>query len=345
MTKEKIEAYAKSLGFDLVGFSSVNLEKSSIEFYKKWIEKKYHGQMKYLEKINPRKNLLKILSNAKTVISLGMNYYYKQNPLKKGFGRVARYAYGRDYHKIIGKKLKQLEVFIKTLDSKANTKSFVDAGPILERTFAEKSGLGITGKNCCLITKEFGSWVFLAEIITDVIPALPVIPAKAGISENLSTQTFPLCGSCTRCMDSCPTKAIIAPGVIDARKCISYLTIENKKQIPKKFHKILKKEKRLFGCDICQEVCPHNCRAVSVLTSPVIPDPNVVPAKAGTSENLPEQTFAPETLLSRKIAGDSQNLKKILSLKTDQDFLNLFAGSPLMRAKRKTLQRTAKILS
>jgi len=311
MIKEKIEQYAISIGFDLVGFSDISADKKAFEAYKNWLKNNYQADMEYLEKASPRKDLSKILKNAKTVISLGMNYYYKQKPLKKGSGRVARYAYGRDYHKIIGKKLKQLETFIKELSPKSETKSYVDTGPILERSFAEKSGLGSVGKNTCLITKEFGSWVFLGEIITDL---------KIGDSENSqnSKSKFPICGTCTRCIDACPTKAIIAPGVIDASKCISYLTIENKKQIPKKFQEAIRKNDRLYGCDICQEVCPHNCRAKTT-THPELKDP--------------------------VIAGDQLDLKKIFKIKSDEEFLNLFAGSPVMRAKRKGLQRNAKVLT
>ncbi|MFA7685195.1 MAG: tRNA epoxyqueuosine(34) reductase QueG [Candidatus Gracilibacteria bacterium] len=316
MLKEKIEQYAKSLGFDLIGFSNITTDKKVFAFYKSWLKKKYQGDMDYLEKTTPRKDLSKILEEAKTVISLGMNYYYEQKPLKKGFGRVARYAYGRDYHKIIGKKLKELEAFIKTLSPKIETKSYIDTGPILERSFAEKSGLGTVGKNTCLITKEFGSWVFLGEIIT----TLGIENSENFVTDFEKTSAlpaFPSCGNCTRCIDNCPTKAIIAPGVIDARKCISYLTIENKKQIPKKFHEVIKKSGRLYGCDICQEVCPHNCRA-----------------KKHEHKELKEPEYA----------GEELDLKKILAIKSDTEFLKLFAGSPLMRAKRKGLQRNAKVL-
>ena len=317
MLKEKIEQYAKSLGFDLIGFTDIGTDKKTLDFYKSWLKKKYQGNMAYLEKTTPRKNLSKILEKAKTVISLGMNYYYEQKPLKKGFGRVARYAYGRDYHKIIGKKLKELEAFIKTLSPNVETKSYVDTGPILERSFAEKSGLGTVGKNTCLITKEFGSWVFLAEIIT----TLEIENEKKLKNSKEKTKSpkleFSVCGTCTRCIDNCPTKAIISPGIIDARKCISYLTIENKKQIPKKFHDAIRETGRVYGCDICQEVCPHNCRA-----------------KEHDHKELREPA----------LAGEALDLKKILSLKTDSEFLNLFAGSPIMRAKRKGLQRNAKIL-
>jgi len=301
--QEKIKSYAKSLGFDLVGFTSASAGKLSVSFYEKWLKEGKNADMQYLEKISPRKNLKEILQNAKTVIALGMNYYHEQKPLKEKHGRVARYAYGRDYHKIISKKLKQLEAFIKTLDPNAETKSYVDTGPVLERSFAEQAGIGVVGKNSCLITKEFGSWIFLAEIITNL---------KLKTATKTSKK-FSVCGKCTRCIDACPTGAIVAPGVIDSRRCISYLTIENKGKIPKEFAKEIKKTCRIYGCDICQEVCPHNCRAVPC-----------------HSELVSEST---------KIAGDELSVKKILAIKSDEDFLKIFAGSPLMRAKRKGLQR------
>jgi len=307
MIQEKITSYAKNLGFDLVGFAKASPDKSSLAFYKKWLKEGKNADMQYLEKFSPRENLKEILPTAKTVIVLGMNYYHGQKPLRKGYGRVAKYAYGRDYHKIIGKKLKQLEAFIKTLDPNAETKSYVDTGPILERSFAEQAGIGVVGKNSCLITKEFGSWIFLAEIITNL---------KLKTLSRVSKK-FSVCGSCTRCMDACPTKAIVASGVIDSRKCISYLTIENKGRIPGKFAKEIKKSRRIYGCDICQEVCPHNCRA---------------------NENQHEELKNP------KIAGDELSIKKILSIKLDAEFLKLFAGSPIMRAKRKGLKRNARIL-
>jgi epoxyqueuosine reductase len=311
--KEKITQFAKSIGFDLVGFSDIKVDEKNFKFYKDWLKKGNASSMDYLQKTSPRKDLKEILPSANTVISLATNYYYEQKPLKQGNGRVARYAYGRDYHKIIGKKLKQLEAFIKTLDANAETKSYVDTGPILERSFAEKSGLGTVGKNSCLITKEFGSWVFISEIIT----SLKIKSTNKILKKPSSKKDFAICGTCTRCIDSCPMQAIVSPGTIDARKCISYLTIENKKQIPKKIQAIIKKSKRLYGCDICQEVCPHNCRA---------------------KENNHEEFY------NQPIATDQLNLQKILAIKSDAEFLKTFAGSPLMRAKRKGLQRNANIL-
>jgi epoxyqueuosine reductase len=155
----------------------------------------------------------------------------------------------------------------------------------------------------------------------------------------LSSSPFSLCGSCTKCLDACPTKAIIAPGLIDARRCLSYLTIENKKSISKKFHAAMRQHKILFGCDICQEVCPRNAAATKKTTA------NFHKEKFSTSIHTATSIpFHPE-FFSPCIAGDSQNLQKLLSLKSEKAFLSLFAGSPLMRAKLKGLKRNAKILT
>ena len=305
LTRQKIEKCAKELGFDLVGFSPAKIQPHYIEAFKDWIEDGNEGEMEYMKKVEERADLTRILPGAKCVIVLAMNYYYEQEPLKEGHGRVARYAYGRDYHKIITKKLKELEKFIEENEPGSKNKRYVDTGPVIERAMAEQAGLGSIGKNSCFITKEFGSWVFLAEIITTLDLATTSKPQGAP------------CGDCTKCIDSCPTGAIIAPGVIDSRLCISYLTIESKEKIPAKLAKKIKETRRLYGCDICQEVCPHNCR---------------------------QKPHAHPALSDPKIAGSQLDLKKIQELKTDDEYLKTFAGSPLMRAKRKGLQRNASIL-
>jgi len=354
----KIEERAKLIGFDLVGFSPARIAPKYLEVFDRWLDDGNEGQMSYMRKIEKRRDLRKILPGAKSVIVLGTNYYRPQAKLKANYGKVARYAYGRDYHKIIGKKLKQLEKFIQELESDRAiiretpgtsvaphscstpvtpastpiTKSYIDTGPILERALAEQAGLGRIGKNSCLITKEFGSWIFLSEIITTVgLVSKHCLPRKAGILP-LSRWSDPaqppanVCGNCTRCIDACPTGAIIAPGVIDTRLCISYLTIENKDKIPPKLAKIIKKTKRIYGCDICQEVCPHNeARQKSI--------------KAASANPIHRALTLP------RIAGSQLSAKKIASIKNDEQFLQAFAGSPLMRAKKEGLKRNVEILT
>jgi len=336
----QIQSFAKAQGFDLVGVAKVSPPPPAYKNYLKWLAKSFNADMQYMSRedaIAKRKSATKLLKNAKTVICLAINYYHPQPPLKRGHGRIARYAFGRDYHKILKPKLKAIEKFITEnfkLPSRTSpqTLSYVDTGPILERALAEQAGLGFIGRNSCLITKEFGSYVLLAEIITD-LPLHNITPAKSqilltwrgpghdGASQPVTppcSSTHP-CGTCTRCIDACPTKAItVDPKTgqtqIDSRKCISYLTIEHKGPLPPKLKPAMKKTYRLFGCDICQEVCPHNCRA--------------------------KQTPHKE-LTTPKIAGDSLSLAELTQVKTDAQFLAKFAGSPLMRAKRKGLQRNA----
>jgi len=324
---EKIKSHALYLGFDLVGFSQIKADKAAYAHYEKWLKKGNAADLTYMsekERVEKRRTAKSLLKNAKTVISLAVNYYHAQPPLKRGHGRVAMYAFGRDYHKVIGKKLKELEEFIRNFSSE--TLSYVDTGPILERTFAVQAGLGFIGKNTTLITPEFGSFVFLAEIITDLEiekSQANSVPGRRSTNQFKSFKNSALhCGSCTRCIDVCPTKAL-NKNFLNAKKCIAYNTIENKaalSKIPKPIREAMKKSKYIFGCDICQLACPHNCRAK-------------------------ESDYSK----SPKIAGDSLSLKKIADLgsgkKADEKFLKLFAGSPLMRAKLKGLKRNARILT
>lgn len=300
---------AFSLGFSLVSFTSPKVADEDIDAYEKWLSNKYNADLAYMENSKPRQNTSEILKGVKTVITLATNYNKDSTPLKKGFLKIAKYAQGRDYHKFIKKRLKKLEEFLKILFPQMKSRSFVDAVPILERAFAKNSGIGIIGKNSCIITKEYGSFVFLSEILTDIY-----LGENTALSEN---KDFSICGSCSLCMDFCPTKAIVAPGVIDASKCIAYHTIESKKPIPEKFVSPIKNSKYLFGCDICQLVCPHNAG------KPISQDPEIC----------------------NNIAGDQLEIDKLRKLKTEEEFLNNFKGSPLMRAKLKGIQRILDIHS
>jgi epoxyqueuosine reductase len=259
-TKE-IKSYAQNLGFHIVKIIPAEpLKDREKKYYKNWLKKGFAGDMEYLYKnLEKRIDINKILPEAQSIICLAMNYYQKAPKIKTNAGKIARYAWGEDYHIVIKKKLKKLTNFIlknynkfhwpakKTENIKI--KIFTDTAPILERAYAAKAGIGFIGKNTHLITKDYGSWVFLAELAINLKLEYDQ-PEK--IPQN--------CGTCTRCIDACPTKAIVAPYQVDARKCIAYLTIENKTdKIPKELRK--KMRDRIFGCDICQEVCPHNCRA------------------------------------------------------------------------------------
>ncbi len=258
--------------------------------------------MSWLEPASKRAQPEQLLPGAKSVIVIGINYYRETPPLPPGHGRIARYAYGRDYHKVIKKLLKQLADFILNINPSAQLKLCVDSAPLLERSYAVQAGLGFIGKNTMLINEQFGSFVLLGEMITN-------------LEFEYDKPATGTCGTCTRCIDACPTQAIVQPHKLDARKCISYLTIESKDPVPEELQP--KIGNWIFGCDICQEVCPYN------------------------------KTFAKplrlEAFKEVKIAGSSLSIQEILEIKTDEEYLQKFAGSPLMRAKRKGLQRNALI--
>ena len=242
-----------SNGFDSVGISKAQ-ELEDSHFLGDWIKKDFHADMEYMEDVEKRSDVRKIEPNFKSVISCTINYNSldaEKNSsvaMSNGKGWISRYAIGDDYHKIIKKKLKAASSQIKDLYiDQVNSRVYVDTGPVLERAYASISGLGWIGKNSCLINRDEGSWIFLSNILIDQELAFDNLPSKN------------LCGSCTKCIDSCPTNAIVDDKVVDARKCISYLTIENKKYVNNDLaHKI---GNNIYGCDICQEVCPWNKRA------------------------------------------------------------------------------------
>lgn len=298
MNKE-IKKFARDLGFDLVAIIPADPLDTEAAHLEEWLKKGYEGEMDYMGRDSEkRSNPQQILPGAKSIISLGLNYYQESN--SKNF-KVARYAFGKDYHKIIEKKLKKLRQFIieKTGAGKQDFKLYSDAGPLLERGYAVKAGFGFIGKNTTLITHDYGSWVFLAEIIT----TLDLTSEPDEIHQNSQGS----CGSCDRCIKACPTGALTKPYQLDARKCISYQTIENKGEITEDI------KDRVFGCDICQEVCPHNCRA--------------------------QQTELEE--FTNHIAGPNLNSQEIEAM-TEEEFATKFAGSPLKRAGLNNLKRNIK---
>jgi epoxyqueuosine reductase len=272
-----------------------------------WVEVGCHGDMGYLARpdtLEKRANPQKILEGCQRVISLAIPYQRPQNPLghcPPGRGRLSNYAVTQDYHNIIWGKLAELEDYIhKTAGEDVNTKSYVDTGPILERSFASKAGLGIAGKNTCLIIKGFGTYYFLAEILTD----LP-LPIDEPFTQDL-------CGSCTRCIDACPTGCIRNDHTIYANRCISYLTIENKDIIPDDLKPLI--GNWVFGCDVCQMVCPHNAWT-------------------------PEQEY---------VFGESQlpeflDLMALFSL-SEEEFKKTFDGTPILRTKRSGMLRNAAVV-
>lgn len=230
---------ADALGFHNLGVVSVPLDLRRA-YYQKWIESGQHGTMDWMERNNDRRmHPEKLLPEAKTILVFAMNYY--QPDPERGY-RIAKYALGKDYHSLIYKRLKKLCRYLKERYH-SDQRPYVDTGPLLEKPIAEAAGLGWQGKSTILVEKHRGTWSFLASIVTTLeLPSSQ--PAKD------------YCGSCTRCIDSCPTEAITAPYQLDASKCIAYLTIEHKGAIPEEFRRAI--GDRLYGCDTCLDVCPWN---------------------------------------------------------------------------------------
>ncbi len=250
--KKLIKQKAKAIGFDAVGFCAADLPLEVGQNLHEFISKNYHGEMGWLkEKADRRVTPNALWVEARSVIVLGHNYAPAENPLEKleqkNIGNISCYAQNDDYHDIIKKKLKELAGWL-AREYKCDVKVFVDTAPVMEKPLAAQAGLGWQGKHTCLVSREFGSWLFLGTIFTtldlDTIPSLR------------TTQDDDNCGTCTRCLDICPTGAFTSAREIDARKCISYLTIENKEQIPLEYRKAI--GNRIYGCDDCLAVCPWN---------------------------------------------------------------------------------------
>ena len=238
-----IKAEAKRLGFLSCGISKAEFLEDEAPRLEAWLKAERNGKMGYMEnhfdkRLDPRL----LVPGGKSVISVLLNYYSdKQQP--EGAPKISKYAYGADYHFVIKEKLKELFSFIHQEIGEVNGRVFVDSAPVMDRAWAEKSGLGWIGKNTNLITQKVGSYFFIAEMILDL-----------DLEYDLLTTDH--CGTCTACIDACPTEAIVAPYQLDATKCISYLTIELKDQLPTEFQG--KMDNWAFGCDVCQDVCPWN---------------------------------------------------------------------------------------
>jgi epoxyqueuosine reductase len=237
-----------------------------------------HGEMQYMERnINKRLDPTVLVSNAKSVISVLLNYFPGNPVLSTTAPKISRYALSADYHTIIKTMLWQLLDSLRADFGEINGRAFVDSAPVLERAWAQKAGLGWIGKNSMLINPKLGSYTFIGELILDV----DIEPSRTSIPNR--------CGSCTRCIDSCPTGAILAPQIIDAQKCISYLTIEKKSPLTTTEQESL--NGWCFGCDICQEACPWNSKATPQKLSSLLPKEEVLSLDANKLLTLSEENF------------------------------------------------------
>ena len=301
----QINIWADELGFSQVGISDIDLTEAEGHL-NTWIQKGFHGQMDYMHKHgSKRTHPSELVEETIRIISLRFDYSYKSiipyeeildQPDKAA---ISRYAMGKDYHKLIRKKLKKLAEKIKTEVAEFNYRVFTDSAPVMEKAIAEKAGLGWIGKHSNLLNSKAGSYFFLGEIYTNI--PLPV-----------SQKSTFHCGSCTKCIDVCPTQAIVAPFQVDARRCISYLTIEHKGPIPEEFHKAI--GNRIYGCDDCQMVCPWNKFSQD----------------SQVTDFLPRNQF------------DEPDLEHLMSW-DEETFLKKTEGSPIRRIGYESWQRNLKI--
>ena len=239
-----IKTEATRLGFLSCGISKAEFLEKEAPRLEKWLNRNMHGEMQYMENhFDKRLDPTKLVEDSRSVISLLLNYYPSQEQKDKSAPKISKYAYGKDYHFVIKEKLKSLLNFIQEEIGEVHGRAFVDSAPVLDKAWASRSGLGWIGKNSNLLTQQVGSFYFIAELIVDL-----ELEYDMPITDH--------CGSCTACIDACPTQAIVEPYVVNGSKCISYFTIELKDNIPLEFKG--KFDNWMFGCDICQDVCPWN---------------------------------------------------------------------------------------
>lgn len=299
--KDHLKAQAKNLGFDLVGIARAT-EADSLPRFEDWLERGYAGQMHYMHKhAQARQHPSSILSEVKSVVMVGLNHTVAQADHSASIhGRIARYAQSEDYHDVIRRLLKSLLRWVKEQNPDCHGRGIVDTAPLLERDFARRAGLGWHGKNTMLLNKHQGSYFFLGALLLDM-ELEPDPPMETSH-----------CGTCTACLNACPTNAFPEPGMLDARRCISYLTIELRESIPEEYRKEM--SEWVFGCDVCQEVCPWNRKA------------------PGESDVLPRRE-------------DLQSLDLIATLSlTEEEFRQQYRGTALYRTGRVGLLRNAAIV-
>ena len=317
---ESIKQEARLLGFDTVGIARVveqdetppveyptspaSLSQLLFDRLTDWLGRGYHGTMAWIGRTpEKRADPQRVLPGCRSIISVGLNYLTDHHPDEQpGYGRIARYAWGKDYHKIFDERLAKLAQRIQDLAPDAQTRTYSDTGPIMEKAWAERAGLGWIGKHSNLVSSEYGSWLLLGEVLT----SLDLAPDEPATD---------LCGSCSLCIQACPTGAIVEPYVVDATRCISYLTIElrgDQTVIPEELHPRL--GNKIFGCDDCLDICPFNLRA----------------------ESTQEPTFQPTPLT----LGPDLN---ILAQMSESTFLSEFRHSPIRRAKHTGLLRNISI--
>ena len=303
MTGDRIKAKARELGFDLCGIAAAE-RYPELGFFEEWLARGFAADMDWLPRsADKRADVRNVLPGAQSVIVTATLYNTDRpysNELSPATAAIARYAWGDDYHDVLKRRLDALLAWMRSAsDEPFDARVYVDTGPVQERVYAQYAGLGWIGKNTCLINPEIGSWLFLAEIVC----TLPLEPDAQGLEQ---------CGSCTKCLQACPTGALVEPGVLDSNRCISFLTIEARGPLPVEY--LASMGTHVYGCDVCQEVCPYNRPA------PTSQDPHWQP-RAGL--DLP------------RLAD--------LAARSDEELLELLRRSPMKRPKIEWLRRNLTI--
>lgn len=295
---ELIKTEAKRLGFLSCGISKATFLEEEAPRLEQWLKDGMHGEMHYMENyFDKRLDPTKLVEGSKSVISLLLNYYPSEQQIGETY-KISKYAYGQDYHHVIKKKLKELLHTIQENIGEVHGRAFVDSAPVLDKAWAKRSGLGWVGKHSNLLTKQVGSFYFIAELIVD-------------LDLEYDTPITDHCGSCTACIDACPTEAIVAPYVVDGSKCISYLTIELKENIPNQFKDQM--DDWVFGCDVCQDVCPWNRFSKSHNEPLFNPNPKLLNYTKKDWEEITTEVFAEifkkSAVKRTKYSGLTRNIK------------------------------------
>ncbi|MFD2564080.1 tRNA epoxyqueuosine(34) reductase QueG [Aquimarina rubra] len=294
-----IKSEAKRLGFLSCGISKAEFLEQEAPRLEKWLNQNMQGQMSYMENhFDKRLDPTKLVEGSKSVISLLLNYFPSETQKDPDAPKISKYAYGQDYHHVIKHKLKQLQEFISENIGEVHGRAFVDSAPVLDKAWAAKSGLGWIGKNSNLLTQKVGSYYFIAELIVD-------------LELEYDTPVTDHCGTCTACIDACPTQAIVDPYVVDGSKCISYFTIELKEEIPSDYRG--KFDNWMFGCDVCQDVCPWN-RFSKPHNEPLFnPKPDILEMTKKDWEEITQEVFSKvfqkSAVKRTKFSGLSRNIQ------------------------------------
>ena len=275
---KQIKSEAQRLGFLSCGISKAGFLEDEAPRLENWLNNNMHGEMQYMENhFDKRLDPTKLVENSKSVISLLLNYFPSEIQKDKTAPKLSKYAYGTDYHFVIKDKLKSLLHFIQEEIGEVQGRAFVDSAPVLDKAWAAKSGLGWIGKHSNLLTQQVGSFYFIAEIIIDL-----ELDYDLPVTDH--------CGSCTACIDACPTQAIVEPYIVNGSKCISYFTIELKEKIPSEFKGMF--DNWMFGCDVCQDVCPWNRFSKSHSEPLFNPHPDLLSMSTKEWEEITQEVFS-----------------------------------------------------